>query len=55
MADAAETVALLASGKSSGEVTGLTCGPGKDAGAVVLAESTTVRLVDSPTCKEYRR
>lgn len=53
-ADRAKAAALLAGDKSTGTVTRLTCG--KDAGAaVVFADKTTVRLVDSPTCKEYRQ
>ena len=53
-ADRSKAAALLASGKSSGIVTRLACGKG--AGAyVVLTDSTTVRLVDSPSCTEHRQ
>ena len=35
-------------------MTRLTCGSGSRA-AVVFADKTTVELIDSPTCKAYRR
>lgn len=54
VADGSKAAALLASGKTTGTVTRFTCG--RDAGAaVVLTDSTRVRLVDSPTCQVYQR
>ncbi len=41
---------LLANGSSLGEVVRLTCATGPN-GVVVLAEGTTVRVTDSPTCE----
>lgn len=48
------TAALLANGKTSGTVTGLRCGKG-DGAVVVLTDSTTVRLEDSPSCRRYQK
>ena len=48
------SAALLANGKTSGTVTGLRCGKG-DGALVVLTDSTTVRLEDSPSCRRYQK
>ena len=46
--------AVLAGGSSSGTATRLSCGVGSGA-VVVLSESTTLTLVDSPSCPVQRQ
>lgn len=54
VADRVSAASVLASGDASGTISGLSCGGG-DAGIVVLTGPTTVRVKDSPTCREYRK
>ena len=52
--DRSAAAAVLAGGTTTGVISGLTCGRGGGA-AVVFAQSTTLRLQDSPGCRTVRQ